>query len=161
MFLCNNIDDISFNNIFCYDKMKNNIMENSFFYKLVYSDSESCFNGIFFMINLKNCFVEKYFDKLKITLSECKENRDIGFKVQNFEENIFKKFKTKFTNYNLEKRLSQQLNQMILKIQNNNFKNCNTYQDVKVIIKISGMWENSKTKQIGLTFKYFLANRTI
>ena len=159
MYLCNNINDINIDEIFCYDKIKNNIMDNSNFYKLIYSDKYTTFNGIFFYFDLKNCLIEKYFDKLKITISDKMENKNIIEKINELEEKIFLKFKTKFSNLNIEKRLSKQFSQNYIKIANCKHKNLNTMNSLKILVKISGIWESLNTKQVGLTFKFFLLNK--
>ena len=69
LFLSSDITTINTNNIICYDKIKNNIMNNSYFHKLIYSDELCSFNGIFFTFKLNNIYIEKYFNKLKCTIS--------------------------------------------------------------------------------------------
>ena len=47
LFLSSDIRSVELNNIICFEKIKNNIMNNSYFHKLVYSDELCSFNGIF------------------------------------------------------------------------------------------------------------------
>lgn len=159
MQLSSDINDINVDNIFCYDKIKNNIMDNSYFYKLVYSDSNCTFNGIFFNFTLKNCYIEKYFDKIKITFLDKNENKKLIEKIKEIEKNIFLKFKTKFSNFNIEKRLSQQFTQSSIKLTCNDCKTFNVNKDINVIVKISGIWKSMSKKDIGLTFRFFLSNK--
>ena len=92
LFLSSSIKDIQLNNIICYDKIKNNIMSNSYFHKLVYSDELCSFNGIFFMFTMKNVNIEKYFNKLKCTISNDKENLATIKDILSYKYNIIKIF---------------------------------------------------------------------
>ena len=69
LFLSSDIKSVELNNIICFEKIKNNIMNNSYFHKLVYSDELCSFNGIFFAFKMKNINIEKYFNKLKCSIS--------------------------------------------------------------------------------------------
>ena len=90
------------------------------------------------------------------------ENKNIIEKINELEEKIFLKFKTKFLNLNIEKRLSKQFSQNYIKIANCKHKNLNTMNSLKILVKISGIWKSLNTKQVGLTFKFFfLLNKII
>ena len=52
-------------NIIISDKTKNNVMTESDFYRLIWSNEYCSTNGIFIYFNLKNVRIEKYFNKIK------------------------------------------------------------------------------------------------
>ena len=72
------------------DKIKNNILNNSDFYRLYYSTPDITFNGIFIDFDLSNITIEKYFDKIKCCFEKNKENIDCVNKILNIEKNIKK-----------------------------------------------------------------------
>jgi hypothetical protein len=107
------------NNIFFYDPIKNNIIDDSNFVRLIYSDQNLILNGLYLQINL---------DK----------TQEIHNILETIENEILNKY-----NVNIEKvnRIKLQLVYIIKYIKNN-----------KLILKISGIWENNN--KIGLTYKF-------
>tara|TARA_Y100000591_G_scaffold332963_1_gene372712 strand:- start:2222 stop:2713 length:492 start_codon:yes stop_codon:yes gene_type:complete len=158
LFLSSSIKDIQLNNIICYDKIKNNIMSNSYFHKLVYSDELCSFNGIFFMFTMKNVNIEKYFNKLKCTISNDKENLATIKDILSLEKSILNSFSSKLNKYTFSYRIMDQLNNMCIKLQNQKITKYTNYKEVTFLIKISGIWSSIDNKEAGLTFKFFIIN---
>ena len=99
------------NNIFFYDAVKNTVMDDSKFIRIIYSDENIILNGLY----------------LKILLKDGEIDRASEF-VDNIENNILCKYnntKVKIT------KLKDQLQYIIKKNSVNNM----------IILKISGIWE--------------------
>ena len=115
------IDSNAFNinNIFFYDAIKNNIIDDSTFVRIIYSDHNVILNGLYLQISL---------DKLN----------DLYNMLEIIESSILNKY-----NLTIEKlyRIKVQLMYITKYIKNN-----------KLILKISGIWENNN--KIGLTYKF-------
>jgi hypothetical protein len=107
------------NNIFFYDPIKNNIIDDSNFVRIIYSDHNIILNGLYLQIGL---------DKLD----------DLYNILENIENAILNKYKLNIEKVN---RIKVQLLYIIKYIKNN-----------KLILKISGIWENNN--KIGLTYKF-------
>ena len=161
LFLSSDINSIDINNIVCYDKIKNNIMNNSYFYKLIYSDELCSFNGIFFYFTLKNVYIEKYFNKLKCTISNDVNNMKIINKISKIEQSIIEKFKENYNNFTFSFRIKEQLKNMNIKLQNSNIHKYTNYKEVHFLIKISGIWSSTDKKEAGLTFKFYIVDKKI
>ena len=87
MFLCINLDDFKKENLLINNKIRNNIITNSYFYRLYYSNEDFISNGIVLCFNLKDVQVEKYFNKNKITFNKT-INTNIIKKINNIEMDL-------------------------------------------------------------------------
>ena len=124
------ITEISDNNIFFYDSVKNTVMNDSSFIRIIYSNSDIVLNGIYIKLNI-------YKDELnKISTNELLN------KFDNLEKKIL-------NHYNNEKSQINKLREQVnYKINNINAKDStNNY-----LLKISGIWETDNI--IGLTYKF-------
>ena len=59
------LDNIEPNNIFFQTPIKNTVIDNSLFIRIIYSNKDLVLNGVFMMVPLKICFVEKSYNKYK------------------------------------------------------------------------------------------------
>ena len=159
LFLSSDINSVELNNIICYDKIKNNIMNNSYFYKLIYSDEICSLNGVFFIFTLKNVFIEKYFNKLKCTISNSHDNINTINKITSLEKTILNKFLNKVSANTLVFRIKEQLKNMNIKLQNSNIHKYTNYKEITFLIKISGIWYSNDKKEAGLTFKFYIIDK--
>lgn len=148
MNLVKTINQYNQNNIFFSEPIKNNIIDNGNFIKIIYSNNNVTFNGIFLIIDFKNIICEKYYNKYKIIFN-VKLHKNIIDNLKNIEEDILKKYNI---NKNPNFKLNELLNTGTIKIFNevNNINNCN------LILKISGIWETNFN--YGLTFKFLHLN---
>ena len=156
LFLTSTIDTIDQNNIMCYEKIKNNIMNNSYFHKLIYSDELCSFNGIYFNFSLKNIYIEKYFNKIKCVISSNKHNTNAIKKIVKLEHSILHKFSTSYNDKTIIYRIQEQLKNMNIKLQPNTLPIFKTHKNINFLIKISGIWSCNETNECGLTFKFFI-----
>jgi hypothetical protein len=153
------IDYINFDKHFIMlsGKTKNNIMENSDFYRVYYSDEFHNSNGLFLFFTLKNINLTKYFNKLKCSFDK-RKNAHIIHSFTFIEREILQlcpNKKTKSVN-----RIGEQLENGFIKIfaetphvSLGNSPSCN------FLLKISGIWNNDKKH--GLTFRFYIANRQL
>jgi len=125
MYIGLNIKDYNIKNIFYSEQTKNTVIENSFFSRIFYSTENINLNGCFFTIDLNefddNNILIKLLDKIENEILSLYKNT--GVKYLKLKDSI--------------------VNQLISK----NGKNKNK----KIVVKISGIWDNYNT--YGLTFK--------
>ena len=121
-----NHDEISYNNIFFNDAIKNTVINDSNFIKIIYSNKDFILNGIYIKINIyKN------------------NNTNIINTIDKLEKYILTLYNNiKICNY----KIKDQLIYLITKLNTSN-KNMFSY-----ILKISGIWETHSS--IGLTYKF-------
>ena len=154
MFLCVNLKDFEKQKLLINNKIRNNIINNSYFYRLYYSDEEFISNGVVIVFNLQDIKFEKYFNKNKINFNE-KKNSFIVKKLNELENHILSSL------VDVEKKekkflLKEQLDNNYIKIIDEN--NIQKKQNVcNIIIKISGIWESKS--EYGLTFRCIKAEK--
>lgn len=145
MYLVIDINEFDNRNVYYQEKVKNTVMENSEFIRIMYSTSYYTLNAIFINFKLKLNYVEKVFNKYKYFFN--KEDNLINV------DEICKIEKYILENYiNLKKkkplyRISEQL------IHNNikSFNDIRIQETNNFFLKIYGIWENEY--EYGLTYK--------
>jgi hypothetical protein len=145
MYVVLELDDLNINNVFYQEKVKNTVMDNSNFLRVVYSNELFVLNGIFIKFHLNLQSVEKSFNKYKC-LFDVKMHPDIVAKLANIEKNLMER--NIFSNKTAVYRISEQLNNGFLKI----FNEAECLEKNEFILKIYGIWENEC--EYGLTYKF-------
>jgi hypothetical protein len=147
----NNISQFKFYNVFFLEPKKNIIMDGKFT-KIVYSDDLLIMNGIYLIVPFEDFYIEHNINKFSLKLNiHNPTNINIINELINIEKNIVDYYNKLFE---CSKKPFALLKEQIL---NGNIKlykendNKNTH-NTKIIIKISGVWENND--QIGLTYKF-------
>ena len=143
MNLVKNINQYDENNIFFCEPIKNNIMNDGTFIRILYSTHNILLNGIYLLISLTDIACEKYYNKYRCNFNPS-NHKDIIDNIKIIEENILKKINIKKTP---QLKISEQL-------RNGNIKlfNMIDQKDSSFIIKISGVWETQYN--YGLTYKF-------
>ena len=204
------INEFSTNDIILCEPIKNTIMDNSNFIRILISNKDIIINGIYLYLNIKaKNYYEKYptyngFDKHKykkmLFLISNDDNQEVIDKLKNIEKQIL--LKTNNIHKNRTLKLGNNLDEGVIKvfresesnnentnksffkkIANNSVVNnspvnettfCNSKhlvenkllessktlllnkseQEYKLLLKISGIWENSITS--GITYKFLI-----
>jgi len=145
-----NINQFKFHNLFLLEPKRNIIMDGKFT-KIVYSDELIVMNGIYLITPFDDFYVENNLNKcvLKLNIHNA-INTNIITELIKIESNIIQYYKHLFE---CSKKPFALLKEQIL---NGNIKlysnNSNNEKKCKIIIKISGIWENED--QVGLTYKF-------
>lgn len=125
------------NSIYFYEPVKNTVMDESSFIRILYSNDDLILNGIYIKIDVdKNIYLKKL---LKIN----SKNDDALLFVENMENNILQIYNSEKIH---TKKIKEQLQYLINKIHST------ATSDTSYILKVSGIWETVDT--IGLTFKF-------
>ena len=141
-------------NVMISDKTKNNIMNNSDFYRIYYSNENFTLSGVCIFFSLNNITIEKYFNKIKCNFEENFVNKTNVQKIKNIEKMILEKY----DDINNKKvfRIDEQLSNKFLKLFDENILNIGRYDTINFQLKISGIWSQSETNEYGLTFRFFV-----
>ena len=138
-------DQYDDNCIYFCEPIKNNIMNEGNFIRILYTNSLVTLNGIYILIKLNDVVCDKYYNKYKCAF-DVYNHIDIINNLKNIEENILKKvdIKDKLPQY----KIYEQLKNGNIKIFNDiGIKSCCSF-----ILKISGIWETFSN--YGLTYKF-------
>ena len=146
-----NINQFDVNNIYFCDSIKNNIVNEGLFIRLIYSTDFFVTNGINVFFSLYDVVIEKFYNKYKCSFNLI-NNKNIIENILQIEESILKNINNK--NKIIQKSIYEQLRIGNIKIFSENIDKMINYL---FILKISGVWETDT--HIGLTFKFSKINQ--
>jgi len=150
------IKEFDINNIFFLEKTKNNILNGGDFYRVLYSTNSVTLNGIFLLLDFKITGYENYFNKIKCHLEPSKNDEYIKI-IKDLEHRLLSDY-CELDKFKNDLQITQQLESYTIKLINE-FENdniCDSKNNIKVVLKISGVWTNEKN--CGLTFRFFLTH---
>ena len=139
------IDQYNEDSVYFCDPIKNNIMTEGNFIRILYSTPIFILNGIYLSININQLTIEKYFNKYKCSF-DIHSHMNIIDKIRTIEEGILRKIniRGKIPQY----KIFDQVRNGNIKIFSDNVeKNNNMF-----LLKIAGIWETDYN--YGLTYKY-------
>ena len=143
------IEQYNDNNIFFCEPIKNNVMNEGNFIRILYSTSNFTLNGIYLLITINEIICEKYYLKYRCTFNVL-THKNIIENVKTIEENILKKYE--IINKVPQYKIYEQLKNGNIKI----FSDINHKTSASFILKISGIWETQSN--YGLTYKFIKIN---
>lgn len=129
---------------FC-EPIKNNIMNNGNFIRILYSSPMFILNGIYLSISINQLTIERYFNKYKCSF-DIGTHMTIIQRIKSIEENILNKINIigKLPQY----KIYEQISNGNIKIFSDNIDHItNTF-----LLKIAGIWETDYN--YGLTYKF-------
>jgi hypothetical protein len=148
MNLVKTIQQYNDNNLIFCEPIKNNIMNDGNFIRILYSNNIMSLNGIYLSIYLTDISCEKYYNKFKCLFNVC-QHKDLIEQLKLIEDNILKKYKTnKIPSY----KIYEQIKSGYIKV----FSDTGNKSNCSFILKISGIWETQNN--YGLTYKFFRVN---
>ena len=149
MNLIKRIDQYNDNYLYFCDPIKNNIMNEGKFIRILYSTAYFTLNGIYLLIPLNEIQIEKYFNKYKCMFNIV-EHREMIENIKCIEDSILKKvnIRNKIPLF----KVYEQLRNGNIKIFDNVENSSNTNNHY-FVLKISGIWETDM--HYGLTFKFY------
>lgn len=142
------IDQYNKNNVFFCDPIKNNIMNEGNFIRIIYSTYNIVINGVYLLVTLNDITCEKYYTKYKCCFNII-NHREIIENIKVIEEELLKKYESdKIPQF----KIYEQFKNGNLKI----FNDVGNKLACSFILKISGIWETQNN--YGLTYKFIKVN---
>lgn len=148
MNLVKKIEQYDNKSIFFCEPIKNNIMNDGNFIRILYSTQNMVLNGIYLLVNLNDITCEKYYNKYKCCFN-ISNHKEIIDNLKIIEEEILRKYKT---NKQASFKIYEQIRSGYIKIFS---EVLNKHQNL-FILKISGIWETQNN--YGLTYKFIKIN---
>jgi len=147
MNIVKNIDQYNEDNVYFLEPIKNNIMNNGNFIRIIYSTSLFVLNGIYININLNYTSVDKYYNKYKCSF-DIFQYKELIEKLRLIEEGLIKKSSIlgKIPQFKIYEQLK---NGNIKVFSETSDKIGNTF-----LLKIAGIWETET--EYGLTYKFLI-----
>ena len=147
MNLVKNINQYNEDNIYFCEPIKNNVMNEGKFIRILYSTHNLVLNGIYLLVHINDITCDKYYNKYKCNFNTL-HNKDIIDNIKTIEENILKKIEIKKIP---QLKIYEQLRNGNIKLFNEVNKSFCSF-----ILKISGIWETQFN--YGLTYKFIKIN---
>ena len=147
MNIVKNIDQYNEDNVYFLEPIKNNIMNNGNFIRIIYSTSLFVLNGIYININLNYTSVDKYYNKYRCSFDTI-QYKELIEKLRFIEEGLIKKISIlgKIPQFKIYEQLK-----------NGNIKVFSETSDKignAFLLKIAGIWETET--EYGLTYKFLI-----
>lgn len=146
------IDQYDINHIFFCDPIKNNVMNEGNFIRILYSNNYFVLNGIYLYITLNDITCEKYYNKYKCNFNVLNHKETID-SLKLIEEELLKKIdiKDKIPQF----KIHEQFKNGNIKL----FNDVGNKSSCSFILKISGIWETYSN--YGLTYKFIKINEPL
>ena len=149
MNLVNTTDQYDDNCIFFCDPIKNNIMTEGTFIRILYSTEHMLLNGVYLLVTINDFTCEKYYNKYRCVFNPSTHKEFIQA-LKEIEENILKK--VHLNNKTPQMKINEQLKNGNVKL----FNEVSNQTSGSFILKISGIWETQFS--YGLTYKFIKTN---
>jgi hypothetical protein len=127
------------------EPIKNNIMNDGNFIRIIYSTPLFVLNGIYILINIGHITIDKYYNKFKCTF-DINQHKEIVDKLRVIEENLLKK--TGIIGKIAQHKIYEQLRNGNIKVFSETAEKINN----TFLLKIAGIWETEN--DYGLTYKF-------
>ena len=144
------IEQYDESNIYFCEPIKNNVMNDGMFIRILYSTPLFVINGINLFIALNDIITEKYYNKYKCCFNPLNHKEMID-NVKQIEENLLKNVNIK--NKIPQFKIHEQIKNGNIKIFSENIEKINNNL---FMLKISGIWETDT--HYGLTYKFSKIN---
>ena len=147
MNIVKNINQYNEDYVYFCDPIKNNIMSNGNFIRIIYSTSFFILNGIYISIQINYTSIDKYYNKFKCSF-DTNQYKELIEKLKIIEKGLLKKsgILGKIPQY----KIYEQLKNSNIKVFSDSFdKIGNTF-----LLKIAGIWETET--EYGLTYKFII-----
>jgi len=142
------IDQYNDSYVYFCEPTKNNIMNDGFFIRIIYSNGFCILNGINLLIPLHDINLEKYYNKYKCTFS-IQQHMELIHQLHNMEERLLAKINIK--NKIPQMKIFDQIKNGNIKLFIDNLQYEKTGKQI-FVLKISGIWETET--HYGLTYKF-------
>lgn len=150
MNIVKNVDQYDHSNVYYCDPIKNNIMNEGTFTRILYSTNLFVLNGITLFMMLNEVNIEKYYNKYKCSFNT-NLYKDLIDKLKYIEEELLENvnISNKTPQYKIHEQLRNGNIKIFVDSDNKNITNL-------IMLKISGIWETDI--HYGLTYKFLQVN---
>ena len=143
------IDQCNMNSIYFCEPIKNNVIVNGSFTRILYSSDIFTMNGVYLMVPLNDINFEKYYQKYKCTFNS-HSNMKITNKICEMEFNLLQKAGNVIKNKIPQYKIQEQFKNSHIKIVSETMPTSTSA--TTFLLKISGIWETET--QYGVTYKF-------
>lgn len=147
MNIVKNINQYNDDFVYFCEPIKNNIMSNGNFIRIMYSTPIFILNGIYMNININYTGVDKYYNKFKCSF-DTNQYKELIEQLRVIEERLLKKIG--ITEKTPQYKIYEQLKNGSIKV----FSDTSDKIGNSFLLKIAGIWETET--EYGLTYKFLI-----
>jgi hypothetical protein len=152
MSILQSINQYNHDNVFFCDSIKNNVMTNGNFIRILYCMPNFTMNGVYIHLYISDLSYEKYYQKYKCIFNVNKFSELIE-DVVTIEKNLLERVSQIIPGKSAQYKIAEQLRSGHIKI----FSDSHPKQTSgSFVLKISGVWETDTS--YGLTYKFSKTN---
>tara|TARA_Y100000389_G_C17310332_1_gene437645 strand:+ start:282 stop:746 length:465 start_codon:yes stop_codon:yes gene_type:complete len=129
--------------------VRNTVMHDSDFIRLLYSDGVIALNGLHVRARLRALRVEQYFNKFRCTLDIARSAREVQT-ISSLEQMVLEQ--AGIRNKRAVKRITEQLQQGSFKLFSESARSRHRSGSPVFVLKMSGIWETAE--EYGVTYKF-------
>jgi hypothetical protein len=133
--------------VYFLEPIKNNIMSNGQFIRIIYSTPLFTLNGIYISLIINNISIDKYYNKYKCSF-DTTQYKDLIDNIRIFEEGLIKKIG--IVGKNPQFKIYEQFKNGNIKVFSDTLEKISNH----FLLKIAGVWETSN--EYGLTYKFLI-----
>lgn len=152
MSILQNINQYNEDNVYFCDSIKNNVMANGNFIRILYCMPNFTMNGVYIHIQLSELSYEKYYQKYKC-LFDINKYTDLVESIVVIEKNILERISHQIPDKTPQYKIAEQMQSGHIKIYSELQPKQST---ASFVLKISGIWETETS--FGLTYKFSKTN---
>lgn len=154
MYLLNNPNTFNQRNIILTKKTQNNIINDAYFNRIIYSNDKVSFNCLIFCFSLENVNLEVYYKKMKCFFNYAKNKKNVDQLIK-IEKLILDNF-TLFNNKTQRENLNNSFKMGNIKIHNikEKFITKGSNKNIRILLRISGIW--STKNECGISYKFII-----
>ena len=149
MNLVTTIDQYESKYIFFCEPIKNNIITEGNFIRILYSTPTVLLNGIYLLVNIDEFICEKYYNKYRCVFN-VNSHKELIAQLKEIEESIL--YKLNIQSKTQQLKINEQMMNGNVKVFDDMFNK----SSCSFILKISGAWETQFS--YGLTYKFIATN---
>jgi hypothetical protein len=145
MHIVKNIEQYNGDHVYFCEPIKNNIMNNGNFIRIIYSTPLCVLNGIYLFITISYTSIDKYYNKYKCAF-DINYHKELIENLRNIEQDILKKIN--INGKTPQYKIYEQFKNGNIKFFSDNMEKINN----TFLLKIAGIWETNN--EYGLTYKF-------
>lgn len=141
------IEQYNEDHVYFLEPIKNNIMNNGQFIRIIYSTPLFTLNGIYISLFINNTSIDKYYNKYKCSF-DTNQYRELIENIRIFEEGLIKKIG--IVGKSPQFKIYEQFKNGNIKV----FSDTSDKIGNHFLLKIAGLWETAN--EYGLTYKFLI-----
>lgn len=159
MYLVLRRENLNLNAIVLQEPVKNIIRPESYFCKIIYSDTYFILNGIYVLLPFVNVQINRNSNKQLRMSIDHSLNASVHQNITDIEQSIFNMYP--INNFSIQQSLANDISHHKSIRVNHDYKhdlNCGMYENFNCVLRVYGLWINYTNLQCGINYQIIPIN---